>query len=234
MAETRNKESIKRIGTGLSMILAPLLLAVGFAIHPAEKSNGAEQLQVIADNIGRWNTAHILILASAVLFIPAVLGLMHLLRYRGVWFGLFGGALAGVGVVCLGALVGVDALATSAFADVPADQRAGLAPGMQAIGDAQGAIPVAYLSAGLIFGLIVLAAGLFVTHTAPRWASVTIEVASLVLLASLVGNNEKIGAVGATVLLISLGALGLQTLRQTDEAWETPSADSGDVEPAHS
>lgn len=234
MAEARSTEAIKRIGTGLSMILAPLLLAVGFAVHPAEKTSGAEQLQVIVDNIGRWNAAHILILASLVLFIPAVLGLMRLLRRSGSWFGLIGGALAGTGVVFLSALVGAEALATSAFADVSADQRVGLVPGVQAIINAQGAIPVVYLGTGLILGLIVLAVGLFAVRAAPRWASVTIEVASLVLLASLVGNSVKIGAAGAAVLLVGLGAVGLQTLRQTDEAWETPPTRSGEIEPAHS
>jgi hypothetical protein len=191
-------------------------------------------LQVIVGNIARWNTAHILILAGLVLFIPAVLGLMHLLRRRGAWFGLIGGALAAIGVVCLSALVGVDALATSAFADVPADQQAGLAPGVQAIIDSRGAIPVVYLAVGLILGLIVLAVGSFAVRAAPRWASVTIEVASVVLLASLVGNNVKIGAVGAAVVLVGMGAIGLQTLRQTNEAWETTSAEGGDIEPAHS
>jgi hypothetical protein len=42
MVEGRSTESIKRIVTGLSMILAPLLLAVGFAIprrSPAAPSN---------------------------------------------------------------------------------------------------------------------------------------------------------------------------------------------------
>lgn len=232
LVETGSTESIKRIGTGLSMILAPLLLAVGFAIHPAEKQSGAEQLQMIVDNIGRWNAAHLMILASLVLFIPATLGLMRRLRRGGAWFGLIGGALASIGVVFFGALVGVEALATSAFADVPADPRAGLAPGVQAFIDSKGLIPVVYLTAGLILGLLVLAAGLFVARTAPRWTSMTIAAASLVMLASLVVNDLTIGAVGAAVLLVGLGAVGLQTLRRTDEAWETTPAVSSDIEPA--
>jgi hypothetical protein len=32
--ESAGTESIKRVGTGLSMMLAPLLLGVGFALHP--------------------------------------------------------------------------------------------------------------------------------------------------------------------------------------------------------
>jgi hypothetical protein len=60
-------EAIKRFGIGLSMILAPLLLGVGFAIHPwgtQQTTSGAKQLGVIVATSGRWDLAHVLILIS--------------------------------------------------------------------------------------------------------------------------------------------------------------------------
>ncbi len=219
--ETGSTESLKRVGIGLSMILAPLLLTVGMAIHPpGGMASGAERLRVVVATSGRWNLAHILILASLVLFIPAMLGVIRLLRDRGAWFGLIGGALVGIGVVFFGAFVGAEALVPGAFASLPADQQAALAPGMQAIIDAEGALAIAaYLGPLIIPGLLVLAIGLFAARVVPRWMSVAMGVGALLLVGAFM-ISPQIGAVGAAVLLVGLGAIGLQVLKQPYEVQE--------------
>src|ERR671928_1504912 len=111
-------ESIRRVGMGLSMILAWLLFALGFAIHPTQSTSGAEQLRVIVATSGRWDLAHILILVSLVLFIPAVLGVIGFLQWRGAWFGLIGGGFVGIGVGFLAAWVGAEGLASSALSNL--------------------------------------------------------------------------------------------------------------------
>ena len=50
-------EATKGVVGGLSMLLAPLLLLVGFAIHPPEPMSGAEALEVIVDDPGRREQA---------------------------------------------------------------------------------------------------------------------------------------------------------------------------------
>jgi hypothetical protein len=183
--ETASTESIKRVGMGLSMILAPLLLGVGFAIHPwvEQSTSGAEQLRVIVATSGRWDLAHVLILVSLVLFIPAVLGMMRFLQRRGAWFGLIGGAFVAIGVVFFAAWVGAEGFASSTLASLPADQQAALAPGMHAIIDAKGALAfVDTTSVLLIGGLLVLAIGLFVARTVGRWVGVAMAVGVLLLI----------------------------------------------------
>jgi hypothetical protein len=59
------------------MLLAPLLLLVGLAIHAPEPQSGAEMLEVISNSLDRWNVAHILFSASMVLSLPSTLGLMR-------------------------------------------------------------------------------------------------------------------------------------------------------------
>ena len=76
-------EATKGVVGGLSMLLAPLLLLVGFAIHPPEPMSGAEALEVIVDDPGRWNAAHIAFSFGMALSIPAVGGLVRLLGNRG-------------------------------------------------------------------------------------------------------------------------------------------------------
>ena len=204
-------ETTKRCVMGLSMLLAPLLLLVGFSIHPPEPHDGAQMLEVIANDAGRWNTAHILFALSMVLSIPATLGLMDLLERRGgTRFGLIGGSLTVVGVIFLTLFIGVE-LAMSAIASTPAEEHAAIEPAMQALIDFDGPLPVVFVGLSLNLGLFVLAVGLISTRAVSRWTGVVIEVAALVLVGGLF--NNPIGAVGAAVLLVGLSSIGLRVLK---------------------
>jgi hypothetical protein len=205
-------ETTKRTIVGLAMLLAPLLLLVGFSIHPPEPRDGAQLLGVIANDAGRWNAAHVLFALSMVLAIPATSGLMELLEHRGgAKFGLIGGSLAVVGVIFLTLFIGVE-LAMSAIArSVPVEEYARIEPAMQALIDFDGPLPVVFVGLSLNLGLFVLGVGLISARTVPRWTGVAIEVAALVLVGGLF--NNPIGAVGAAVLLVGLGAIGLGVLK---------------------
>lgn len=194
------------------MLLAPLLLLVGFAIHPPEPHDGAQMLKVLADNADRWNAAHILLALSMVLSIPATLGLMDLLEHTGgARFVLIGGSLVVVGVIFLTLFIGIE-LSMSAVASVPIEQHARIEPAMQALIDFNGPLPMVFVGLSLNVGLFVLAVGLIYTRAVPRWMSIAIEVAALVLVGGLF--NNLVGMVGAAVLLVGLGAIGLQVLKQ--------------------
>jgi hypothetical protein len=163
------------------MLLAPLLLLVGFAIHPPEPHNGSQMLEVIANNAARWNAAHIMFATSMVLSIPTTLGLMDLLERRGrPRFAFIGGNLVVVGVVFLTLFIGVE-LAMSAIASIPVEQHADIEPAMQALIDFDGPLPVLFVGLSLNLGLFILAVGLLSTRAVPRWTAIAIEVAALVL-----------------------------------------------------
>lgn len=168
-------------------------------------------LGVIANDAGRWNAAHILFAVSMVLSIPATLGLMDLLDHKGgAGFAFIGGSLAVVGVIFLTLFVGVE-LAMSAIASTPVEQHANIEPAMQALIDFEDPLPVVFVGLSLNLGLFVLAVGLISTRAVARWTGVAIEVAALVLVGGLF--NNPIGAVGAAVLLVGLGAIGLRVLK---------------------
>jgi hypothetical protein len=210
--ETNRVDAYKRIGTGLALILSPLLFVIGFGIHPLEGHTAAGAFQTIADNQARWAAAHVLLLFGAALLIPAAISVMHRLNGTRPWYGAIGAALVGFGAVFLGALIGAEALATSAFATVPADQRAGLLPGVQAMLDSKGALWATYLSFATLLGLLVLGIGLVLAGTRFRWIGVLTIIAALVMAVGAVGS-ERIGAIGSVPLLIGFGSLGLDTLR---------------------
>jgi hypothetical protein len=203
----------------MSMILAWLLFAVGFAIHPTQSTSGAEQLRVIVASSGRWDLAHVLILVSLALFIPAVVGVMGFLQRRGAWLGLIGGSFVAIGVVFFAAWVGAEGFASSALASLSANQQAALAPAMHAIIVPRGALSfVSFTSFSLIAGWLVLAIGLFVAGTVPRWMSVAMGVGVLLLIGSVFAI--QIGAVGAAALAVGVGGIGVQVLKGAHEMRE--------------
>ena len=79
---------------------------------------------------------------------------------------------------------------------------------MQALIAFKGPLPMVFVGLSLNLGLLMLAVGLISTRAVPRWASVAIEVAALALVGGLF--DTPIGVVGAAVLLVSLGGIGLR------------------------
>lgn len=230
--ESTRVQSLKQTGTGLALILSPLAFVVGFAIHPLEGHTAAGAFQTIVDNQGRWAAAHILLLLAAALLIPAAIAVMHRLSGMHPWFGAIGAVLIGVGAVFFGALVGAEAVATSAFATVPADQRAGLLPGVQAIIDGKGAMWATFIGFAMLLGLLVFGIGLALDGAASRWVGVLTILAAVVMAVGSVAN-ERIGAIGAVPLLIGFGYLGWETLRAPASGAEGAIRDGGsEIRPA--
>ena len=98
----------RKMIAGVCMVVAPILLLVGMVIHPASDMDVATQVAAVADNLDAWYAAHLIALVSLVLTVPAVLGLMHMLREREVAFGHVGGGLAMVGLLAFVGLVAME------------------------------------------------------------------------------------------------------------------------------
>jgi len=99
----------------------------------------------------------------------------------------------------------------SAIAHTPVEQHVGIEPAMQALIDLEGPLPVVFIGLSFNLGLLVLAVELTSTRTVAPCKSVAIEVAALVLVGGLF--NNLIGVVGAAVLVVGLGAIGLGVLK---------------------
>src|SRR3954447_8877978 len=97
----------RKIVAGACMVVAPVVLLVAMVIHPASDTDEATQVATIASNLDAWYAAHLLALVSIALMVPALLGLMHMLRERQVALGHVGGGLAMLGLL---AFVGIVAM----------------------------------------------------------------------------------------------------------------------------
>lgn len=201
--------AVRRVGFGLSMILAPLLWLVSAALGPPHRVSKhlADQLPHIAADPDRYLAATLIGVLSFALFIPAVLGVAHLLRERRPLLALSGAALAVIGILSSAVIHGVQFVQLQMI-DVAADRGQMLA----LLQRTEAGIGLKVIFAGFILGLLlgwlILSAALFVTRVVPRAIPVLIVVSFLVNIV-----KPDLGIVSRLFFLIGLGWLGVFVLR---------------------
>jgi hypothetical protein len=57
-------------------------MAIGDLLHPQERMAPAEQIAILVDHASRWYTAHLLLFAGMMLFVPGLLALAALTEAR--------------------------------------------------------------------------------------------------------------------------------------------------------
>lgn len=65
-----------------SLVVGPLLMSIGDLMHPAERSDAADQIAILMDGATRWYAAHLLLFIGSLLFIPGVLAVTGLAAER--------------------------------------------------------------------------------------------------------------------------------------------------------
>ncbi len=201
--------AVRRVGFGLSMILAPLLWLVSAALGPPHRASKhlADALPYIAADPDRYLAATLTGVLSFALFVPAVLGVAHVLREQRPLLALSGAALAVVGILSSAVIHGVQ-FVQQEMIDMAADrgqmvmllQRTEAGVGLKVI--------FAGFLVGLLLGWLILAAALFVTRVVPRAIPVLIVVSFMVNIV-----KPELGIVSRLFFLIGLGWLGVLLLR---------------------
>ena len=96
-----NAHHFRKLVAGFCMIAAPLLLLLSMIV---ESAIGTSEDSFVIGRVGDPDTGSLeqmLLAAGLVLMVPAMLGLMHMLREREVAFGHVGGAVALIGLLVL-------------------------------------------------------------------------------------------------------------------------------------
>ena len=214
-----NSHHFRKMVAGACMVLAPLLLLVAAVIHPGFETDEAAQIGVIADSRDAYFAAQLLGLASIVLAIPAVLGLMHMLREREVTAGHLGGGFALIGLVAFAAATGIGFVLWQATA-TGADQAEMVAL-LERVMESTGVIVAVWLMTfAFPLGVLALAAGLMRARAVTPLVGGALAVGAVgVALASPLGMSWMLIA-AAALLVVGFGATGLMVLRETDAEWE--------------
>ncbi len=188
----RDGTALLRIGSGLSMILAPLLLLASSALGPPHRVSRhlADPLPHIAADPDRFLASVLVGLLWLALLVPAVLGIARLLHGPRPLLALSGTALVVAGILSSAVVQGVQLVqhqAVHATADreqmVELLQRLEGGIGLRVI--------FVTLILGLLLGWVILSAGLLGTRVVPRaipaavLVSVALNFAGLELLSRL-------------------------------------------------
>jgi hypothetical protein len=208
----------RKMVAGACMVVAPLVLLAATVIHPASDMDEATQVATIADNLDAWYVAHLLALISIAVMVPAVLGLMHMLREREVAFGHVGGGLAMLGLLAFAGIVGMELVMWQMVAGGSTSEAVAL---LERLNDTAGiVIPFVVVSFGFALGLACLAVGLLRARAVQSWTAISIAVGAIAFGFAIATAMNWLAIVAAAFLVVGLGAVGRMVLRETDEAWE--------------
>lgn len=205
-------ESVRRIGTGVSIIVFPVMLLLGFVLHPNLLSFGmiTEATEWAAEwrGVFLFHFGHLLVLFAVPLIIVACVRFMGLLR--GSWLGLIGGVLGVFGAFMLAVDKGSLTLVLTAFQELPESEFLGIYPALQSLLDKAGWLWITWLFALLLVGFVILLIGLIRERIIPRWQGVFAIIGLLVLANP---DIEIISSVGAILICIGLIPVGIRELR---------------------
>lgn len=232
MLKVTDANNFRRSIAGLSLIVAPLVGLVGALLTPKYTGDLGTELTAISEHTGRWLAGNFLILLSFFLLIPAMLGILQLLRHRSVALGHIGAALVLLGLFFHGAITGF------ALVEVPLVEsglpRTEMVTFAERMYEGPAFIMILAPFIGFYLGLIILAVALWRAKVVPIWIAGLIVVG---LLSEFTGTDVLSPELMFALLLVSLGWLGLKVLRMSDAQWAgtstaTPETDRLVSEPA--
>jgi hypothetical protein len=208
----------RKMLAGACMVVAPLVLLAATVIHPASDMDEAAQVATIADNLDAWYVAHLLALVAIVLTVPAVLGLMHMLRERQVALGHVGGGLALLGLLAYTGIVGIELAMWQMAGGGNTAEAVAL---LERLNETAGIlIPFGVMAFGFALGMACLAVGLYRARAVQSWMAISVAVGSIAFGFAVAAALNWLAIVAAAFLVVGLGAIGRMVLRETDEAWE--------------
>ena len=207
----------RKMVAGFCMVVAPVLFLVSAIVSPKLSTDGSDQLGLIAGHVDRWYVAQLTMLVGLVLFVPAILGLVHMLRERYGRIGDLGGGLTLIGTMAATAACGVGLVFW---------QMAKLGSGQAVLAnrlfDTGGIVGVVFVPTMLIaIGMIVLAYGLYRAHVVHPVSSLCLALGAVCLTIGLgPAASVALSIVGAAIFLVGLLPVGWAVLMEPDEDWE--------------
>jgi hypothetical protein len=216
MLNLKKPDTFRRKVTGIALIGATLTLLASEILAPHGASNNAELLDQVAGDKTGFVVSTLLMLVSTILFIPAVVGVIHLVRDRapviGHIAGAFGilGALGHMAYVCwaLFAAELTDAGSRTQMVAVLDDLDAGLAAVVMPL-------IMSFAVAVLLMGI-----ALYRARVAPRWVMLATIAAVVIELGAPTGTLAA-ALIKQAFLAVAFCAVGVGVLRMSDRQWRS-------------
>lgn len=207
-------QRVKNILYGWSLILFPIMLLLGFLLHPDllsfELTTTAQQLADKFRHSELFHIGHLIVTLAVPLIIAGHLGILERLQGKGAWYGFIGAVVGIFGAFILAVDKGALCLVLSAFDTLPDAQFAQLVPLLQVMVDRAGLLWLNWLLVLLPLGAIIQSIGLIKEKQVARWQGIGMIVGLLLL------NNpdiELISSVGAVLMMLGYIPLGIRILK---------------------
>lgn len=212
-----NPAKVRRTAAGLALIAAPLLFLVADIISPAWDDDTAEYVREVAESPDAQAWSGLLYVIGFALIVPAVIGIVHLIRGRGVTLAHIGGGLAILGLGAFPALAVTSILDAVAVEAISQSDYVAVIDGFE---DETAAIVLLVLILiPALLSLLLIAAAVWRSGLAP-WPIAVVLILSALLLAA--GTDRSIAIVSDVLLLAGFGFLGMRMLQMADGEWENP------------
>lgn len=217
--------SFRRTAGGVCLLLGPLLVLLASILDPTDTDGAGSDLEYVVElgsnaEMAQLSTA-LWIVGFAVLAV-GIVGLVHVIRERGVVLAHLGGGLAIVGLILFAAYVATtigDLVAVEKLGTENADK---LVDGFEDYWVARLVLIAGFL--GTFFGFVLLGAALIRSDRFHDAAGALII--GGILLAAV--QSKLMGIAGDLLLLAGFGMTGLKLLGMSDAEWErrVPSVDA--------
>lgn len=218
MLKIWDADNFRRTLAGICCFLAPAALLAALLVHPGE---GDGLVATVAAEPGRIQGSALLTVLCAVLFVPALAGIAHVVRGRGVVLTHLGVGLMIIGAIAHGVFAGFQIVLSAAITG--GVDQAQLEPMVADIPNAGFAVVLATFLLTFFPGLVLLAIGLWRSGAVPAWTPVGL-VALAVTDFVPVEVGRLVGALVPAFGVVCFGAIGWVLLRMTDQAWRSPAA----------
>jgi hypothetical protein len=224
MLKIWDANNFRRTLAGLCLITAPLVFGGSdlMRIVVTGGKEGGAQLATIAAKPTLWQAVTLLDLLGIVLFVPAVLGLMHLLRDSSTVLSHVGGGLALIGFLGWAC----HNVAFYEFFGVASTSEIARGQILQFIGHwvaTPSAIAWTLMTiVGFLLGMLLLSIGVYRARVVPRWAAGAFFLSMVInILAGFSpwSQNIVLLAVVWGLLFVGLGMIGLRVLAMSDADW---------------
>jgi hypothetical protein len=213
-------ERFRRRVAGISLIGFAATLVAQDLFGPRTPSEAAGQYAAVAADRGGMIASSVFLLASSLFLVPAVWGILHLVRERGVTLGHIGGALAIVGAL------GHVAVMTYQLALVEmtkvGDREAMVAVIDRLSNSATVGVVVFPMILAFALGLLILAVALWRARFVQGWAAALVLVAVALDIGAPDGAPDAVSIPKQLLAFAAFAYVGFRVLRMSDADWERP------------
>ena len=217
-----NRDNWRRVGAGICLVGAPLIMLVAFSIQAGLRAGSFEDsLEEVQGATVRWWTGSAVGMVGLALFIGTVLAVVHICRRGGAdGFGLIGGTITMIGLV---SVVAIQSLELMLFVMALPGQDPDAMRALAATVDESNRMALVYVvSLGFFVGWLILAYALHRSRTVPTWVPAVQAVGVVVFAAGIIPGVDALVLIGSALQLVALGYLGVQAFQSAGPWSATP------------